>query len=290
MITQVPGVITIPIDPVLQLGPLPVHWYGVGYAVAFFVGYRVAFPHLRRHGFTSDDGNELLFWTILFGLIGARLYFVVQQPDLGAYLAQPLRILEVWNGGMAFFGAVIVAPISLAVVAWRRGLPLWVIYDAGVIFAGLGQAIGRIGNIINGDILGPPSDAPWAMAYKNNNFGHIAGVGYQPAALFEMGGSLVIFALVMLLLRRRPPAGTAFLLYLLAYPVSQFILFYLRSTEPVVAFGLKQAQLTSLVMLVLVLPAAWVARRRWRDVFGPDPVGAPEPSPSSPALAGEAGS
>ena len=262
-----PGVITIPIDPVFQLGPLPVHWYGVGYAVAFLVAFRVAFPHARRRGLTSDDGNELLFWTILFGLLGARLYFVLQQPDVGDYLSHPWRILEVWNGGMAYFGAVIAGPITLAVVARKRHLPVWVILDAGAIFAGIGQAIGRLGNIINGDILGPPSDAPWAVAYNTTAFGHLAHVGYQPAGAYELLASLFLFGLVILFLRRHPSDGSAFVLYLGAYAVSQFLLFYLRSTEPVLAFGLKQAQLTSIVVLAVGVPAMELARRRWPTAF-----------------------
>lgn len=97
------------------------------------------------------------------GLLGARLYFVVQQPNLGDYLRDPIRIIAVWDGGMAFFGAVMACLLTTAVLASRRRLLVWVLLDAAAIFATLPQAIGRVGNIINGDILGAPSNLPWAV-------------------------------------------------------------------------------------------------------------------------------
>ena len=273
MIHAVPGVITIPIDPVVfRVGSFGVHWYGVAYVVAFAVGMRITSGYARSRGFTEKQISDLYWWNIAIGLLGARLYFVVQQPNLGDYLRNPIQIIAVWQGGMAFFGALMACLLTSVVYAYRQHLSIWAILDAGALFATLPQAIGRIGNIINGDILGDPSNLPWAVRYTNpHTFAPRLGVAYQPAGAYELLGSLVLFGLVLLVLSRKPPLGVAGITYLIGYPVSQLLLFYLRSTEPVLAFGLKQAQLTALAFMVVVIPILIVLRRRYPEAFSAQP-------------------
>ncbi|MFN2462758.1 MAG: prolipoprotein diacylglyceryl transferase [Candidatus Dormibacteria bacterium] len=278
-----PSVITIPLDPVLlRLGGLSVHWYGLAYVAAFVVGMRLTTGFLTRRGFTEKQCSDLFWWNIGVGLLGARLYFVAQQPNLGDYLHDPVRIIAVWQGGMAFFGSLLACLGTTLVYCYRAGLPAWSALDAGAIFATLPQAIGRLGNIVNGDILGPPSNLPWATRYTNpHTFAPAIGVAYQPAGAYELLGSLVLFAVVMVVLRRRPPAGVAGIAYLAAYPLSQLVLFYFRATEPVLAFGLKQAQLTALGQLLLVVPAVVLLRLRFPDAFTGR---APVPASPRPAI------
>ncbi len=165
------GVITINLDPVLHIGPLPIHWYGVMYAIAFLAAYRFGvLPYATRRGIPKAIAEKITVWTIIFGLLGGRLYYVVQQPNLWHnYVLDPINIIAFWQGGMAFFGAIIVGFATLAICAWRYGYNPWIALDGGVLFAVVGQPIGRIGNIINGDILGAPSNLPWATAYTNPN-------------------------------------------------------------------------------------------------------------------------
>ena len=274
MILLVPGVITIPIDPVLiRLGSFGVHWYGVAYVVAFAVGMRITRGFALTRGFTDKQVSDLYWWNIGIGLLGGRLYYVIQQPNLADYLRHPIEIIAVWKGGMAFFGALMACLVTSVVFAYRNRLSIWVILDAGALFATLPQAIGRIGNIINGDILGDPSSLPWATRYTNpNSFAPHLGVAYQPAGAYELLGSLVLFGLVLLVLSRHPPMGTAGIAYLIGYPVSQVLLFFLRTTEPVLVFGLKQAQLTALAMLIAVVPLLIVLRRRYPEAFRARPA------------------
>jgi phosphatidylglycerol:prolipoprotein diacylglycerol transferase len=264
----VSGVITMPLDPVLlRVGPVGIHWYGVAYAVAFLVGIWIVAPYARRLGVSDKDAGDFFFWAIVMGLVGGRLYFVLQQPHIVEdYLLRPARVVAVWEGGMAFFGAVILACSTLAFVAWRKGLSVWLALDGGALFAGIPQAIGRVGNLINGDILGSQSDLPWAMRYTSpHTFAPQVGVAYQPAALYELLIALALGLMVFGIIRRGAPAGVAIIAYIAAYAISQFGIFFLRSTEPVVWLGLKQAQLTALVMLLVVVPALEVLRRRFPD-------------------------
>ena len=266
------GIIVINVDPVIHLGPLAIHWYGVMYAIAFYAAYRFAVvPLARRAGVASETVSKMTVWTIVVGLIGGRLYYVVQQPDLFTYyLPNPIHIFAFWEGGMAFFGAIIAGFITLAVCSWRYGVNPWLALDGGAAFAVVGQPIGRIGNLINGDILGTPSTLPWATAYANPNAVLQAGfqrctaascIAYQPAAAYEALATIAIGALLLVLYRRRVALGVIAITYVAAYPITQLIVFEFRASEPAVLLGLRQAQWTSIVMLLIGVPGLYLI---WR--------------------------
>lgn len=260
-------VITDPLPPGFYLGPLQVRFYGIAYVVAFIVGTAVATRHLERKGIAREVTGDIAFWAIVFGLIGARLYFVVQS-GLWWYLTHPLHILAFWEGGMAFFGAIFADLIVLIVMARRHHIAFWDLLDAGVLFAAAGQPIGRLGNVMNGEILGPPSNLPWAIRYTNPaSMAPQLGVAYQPANLYEAAGTLLILGLLLYLRRRGVPPGILGLTYLVLYPVSQLVVFYWRTDHetPAILWGLKQAQLTSLAMLLTIVPLFflfWLRSRR----------------------------
>jgi phosphatidylglycerol---prolipoprotein diacylglyceryl transferase len=288
------GVIVINIDPVLHLGPLQVHWYGIMYAIAFYVAYRYGVvPLATRAGVARSTADRITTWTIVFGLLGGRLYYVLQQPNLvNDYLLHPLNIIAIWNGGMAFFGAIIAGFITLTICAWRYRISPWVALDGGVLFAVVGQPIGRIGNLINGDILGPASNLPWATAYANSHAilqagfrlctdpsapGGAACPAYVPAAAYEALATIGIGVILYLLYRRRVLPGVMAIAYVALYAISQLIVFQFRASEPTVLLGLHQAQWTAIGMLVVALPALLALWRR----FQPHPAAAqaaPEPA------------
>jgi phosphatidylglycerol---prolipoprotein diacylglyceryl transferase len=274
------GFITINVDPVLHLGPLPIHWYGIMYAVAFLVAYQFGvLPYAIRRGIPKAVAEKITVWTIIFGLLGGRLYYVVQQPDLWQnYVLHPINIIAFWQGGMAFFGAIIVGFATLAICAWRYGYNPWIALDGGVLFAVVGQPIGRIGNIINGDILGAPSTLPWATAYSNPaailqpHFSLCTSaqcIAYQPAAAYEAIGTILIGVILYLLLRRNPRPGVLAITYVGLYAISQLILFQFRASEPPGPLGLREAQWTSIAMLVIAVPALYFIWRRTITRFEP---------------------
>ncbi len=253
-----PGFIVIDINPILaQIGPLAVRWYGLMYDVGIIVGLMIAYPYARQRGLSDDDIWAAVWPSIVAGFVGARLYFVVQQP-LGPYLAEPWRIIATWEGGMAFYGAILGVVVALAVVTRRRKMSIWTIVDAAALFAVVGQAFGRIGNIINGDIVGAPTTLPWGFVYQHpNSFVADHTVAYQPAAVYELLFNIAFFGLLWYLRHRMPRRGLLFSVYLVGYSVGQFAVFFLRASEPVVALGLKQAQWTALGALVLAGGLVW---------------------------------
>lgn len=267
------GVIKIDINPVLvHIGPVAIHWYGVMYVIGIGIAILIALPYAEARGISRDTVLELFFPLVLAGLVGGRLYYVVQS-NFGYYLAHPWNIPATWEGGMAFYGAIFAAFLMVLYLSWRRRLPFWAIMDAGAVFAPIGQAFGRIGNIINGDIIGRPSNCAWCTQYVNvNSFAPRHDVAYQPAAAYELLISLAIFAVVWWLRCRMPRSGMLFALYLLLYSVSQFLIFFVR-TQPIVLLGLQQAQVTSIITgVVAVALFAYL----WR-------IGAPMTS-SEPAM------
>ena len=266
--------ITIAIDPVLwRFGVLAVHWYGLMYAAGILLGLLIVVPYARRRGLQSDDIGAIAWGTGLAALVGGRLYYIA-QTDPGFYLVHPAQIVAVWQGGMAFYGALLLGTPTAIVLARRRGLRAGVVLDIAALFAPLSQAVGRIGNVINGDIVGYPSSLPWATIYtsRDNAFVRL-GVAYQPAAAYELLFGLGLFGLLWRWRYRAWPPGTLFLLYVVLYAAGQFVLFFWRANT-IVAFDLKQAQLTSVVVFVMALPVLFGFLRR-RPSHTDSPPGEP---------------
>ena len=136
-----PPYIYINIDPaIVRIGPFVLSWYGLMYAVAIILGLRIVRGYTMRKGITQAAVYRIVWWCILAGIIGGRLYFVIQQPDLFSYyLAQPQHILATWEGGMAFYGAIFLVIPTLIWLARRERINPLVLLDAGVLFAAAGQ-------------------------------------------------------------------------------------------------------------------------------------------------------
>lgn len=244
--------IKIGIDPVLvTIGGLKVHWYGIMIAIGLYVAIQVALREATRRGMSRDQLMNVALVAAVLGIIGGRLYYVVQNHP-GFYLHHPAEIIAVWQGGMAFFGAMAGGALAVAISSWRWHIPFWSLLDVGAIGMTIGQAIGRVGNIINGDIVGYKTNG-WGFEYTNpNTFGPL-NVPVQPASLYELLISLGLFVLLWNLRTRVHPAGMLAMIYIVAYSVSQFFIFFLRDNI-VILGGLKQAQVTSLVVIALTLP------------------------------------
>ena len=252
--------VKIPIDPVLvTIGGLKIHWYGIMIAIGLYVGIQVALRDSARRGISGEQLMNVALLAAVLGIAGGRLYYVVQN-DPSFFLHHPAQIIAVWQGGMAFFGAMFGGAIAVAISSWRWKIPFWSLLDVGALGMTIGQAIGRVGNIINGDIVGYKTNG-WGFEYTNpNTFGPL-NIPVQPASLYELLISLGLFLLLWNLRKRIHPEGMLALLYIVLYSVSQFFIFFVRDNV-VVLGGLKQAQVTSLVVIALTLPViAYLLRK-----------------------------
>ena len=248
------------IDPIaLHLGPVKIHWYGIMIALGLYAGIQVALRDAARRGINKDQLMNLALLAAVLGIAGGRLYYVVQNNP-GFYWHHPAEIIAVWQGGMAFFGAMFGGALAVAIAAWRWRMPFWSLLDVGALGMTIGQAIGRVGNIINGDIVGYRTNG-WGFEYTNpNTFGPI-NVPVQPASLYELLISLALFLLLWNLRTRIHPEGMLAMIYIVLYSISQFFIFFLRDNI-IILGGLKQAQVTSLVVIALTLPViAYLLRK-----------------------------
>lgn len=260
------------IDPVLlQIGSLALRWYGLMYVVGIVIGLWFIRTYTERKGIKENQIFRVLWWCVGAGLIGGRLYFVIQQPNLVSYyLAQPQHILATWEGGMAFFGAIF---FIVPVLFWRalkeRLNPL-VMLDASALFAACGQLFGRIGNLINGDIIGYPSTLPWSTVYDNPKSWACLDPGtchvpVQPAAGYELLLNIVMIVVLLILSRRYRKPGALIATYLFGYTITQFLVFFVRANIVVplgpLDWGLKQAQWTSLIVFIGLLPLTQLVMR-----------------------------
>jgi phosphatidylglycerol---prolipoprotein diacylglyceryl transferase len=247
--------VKIGIDPVLVTiggaNGLKIHWYGIMIALGLYAGIQVALRDSARRGINHDQLMNLALLAAVLGIAGGRLYYVVQNNP-SFFVHHPAQIIAVWQGGMAFYGAIFGGALAIIIAAWRWHMPFWSLLDIGALGLAIGQAIGRIGNIINGDIVGYKTNG-WGFEYTNpNTFGPL-NTPVQPASLYELLISLGLFILLWNLRKRVHPEGMLAMIYLILYSISQFFIFFLRDNI-VILGGLKQAQVTALVVIALTLP------------------------------------
>ena len=253
--------IHIGLDPVLvTIGGLKIHWYGVMVAIGLYAGIQIALRDAPRRGVDRDKLLNTSLIAAVLGVLGGRLYYVIQNhPEY--YLQHPSQILAVWQGGMAFYGAIFGGGLALLIGCWRYRLNFWSVADLGAMGLAIGQAVGRIGNIVNGDIVGYPTNGSWGFVYTNPNTFAPRNVAVQPANLYELLISLALFIFLWSIRKRVQPEGMLAMIYVVLYSISQFFIFFLR--DNVVLFhGLKQAQLTAIVVTLLTIPFIVYLRRR----------------------------
>ena len=161
--------ITISIDPIIfSLGHLHVRWYSLIVVTAIFVGVWLAAREAERKGFQKDEVYDGALWVVLGGLLGARLFHVLDHwPH--EFAANPIRALYIWEGGLAIWGGVVGGLIAIAVLGRRRGWRLARLLDAVAPGLVLAQAIGRTACIITGDAMGKPTNGPFGFAYTDSN-------------------------------------------------------------------------------------------------------------------------
>lgn len=243
------AVITINIAPEIQLGPLTLAWHGLTIALGIFIGALVAARWLRERDLDVEPMYTLVGLAALGGIVGARIFYLFEHDPSG--LLAPDRLFS--SHGFTFDGGVILAAILIAGYVRRQRLTGRYL-DACAAGLPLGVAIGRIGDVINGEHYGERST--FALAVRNAHPDAEtpdAIFAYQNGGLYEVLLALAIFAAVWPLRHRlRRPGDLAWLVMGL-FAVGRFFLFFLRGDSPERALGLSNAQWTSVVLLLVVI-------------------------------------
>ncbi len=270
-----PLTIVIDLDPnILRIGPLLITWHGVFSVLGIIAAARIGFWLLERDGVElKGGGGDGLAWMVIVGLVGARLLYVWENFRLFAG-GQVLRVFSLTEGGISQWGGLFGAMVGAFIWARRSKFSFWKIIDAGGPAAMLGLAVGRIGDVINGEHHGTPTNLPWGVEYVNPNTLGEPGKVVHPEVAYEMVLCLAILAAILPFherLRKRLPDGVLGLLYLAIYAAGRFLLSFLR-TDPSVFIGLRQAQLASALMVVAAIIFVPVLWRRAARAAAPGPA------------------
>ncbi len=199
-------------DPIaVSLGPVQVHWYGIMYLIGFAGAWWLARVRAGRPGstWTAVDVDDFIFFAMLGVILGGRIGYVLFY-GLGYWAQDPLYIIKIWEGGMSFHGGLAGVLISIALFAKRRGRRVADVFDFAAPIPGIGLLAGRIGNFINGELWGKPTDVPWGFV--------VNGVGRHATQLYEaaLEGVLLFAVLWWFTSSPRPrlaPSGVFLVLY-----------------------------------------------------------------------------
>ena len=255
------AVIKIGIEPTIELGPLTVAWHGLTIAIGILIGGLVAAREARRRGLDPEPIQTIGIIVVVAALVGGRLFYLMEHGKL----LEPDAWLS--TRGFTFYGGFIAAVLGIVAYLWRRGLSVSYL-DAIAVGLPLGIAVGRIGDVINGEHYGPATD--FFLGVQNTHPEADVpspDVAYHSGGLYEVLIGAVVFAIVWPLRARlrRPTALMWTVIGLLA--AGRFAEFFVRSDSETIALGLETAQWTSLLLMIIAAAGAWRTftprRRRW---------------------------
>jgi len=256
------------LNPVLvHLGPLQIHWYGVMYALAFIIGYyliRYLAPK-RRVPLDANGVADLTLYLVAGVLLGGRLGYVLFY-NLPYYLRHPAQIVAVWDGGMSFHGGLIGVIVAGLLFSWKSRIPFWSLTELVVPVAPVGLFLGRIGNFINGELWGRPSNVPWAMIFPRAPLVHGIMVPRHPSQLYEaILEGLVLFTILWILAQKPRPHGLLLGTFLIFYGLFRCFVEFFRQPDPQLGYiggFITMGQILSIPMVLIGIGLiVWAVRR-----------------------------
>ncbi len=252
------------IDPVaFSLGPLAVHWYGLAYVAGIVCGWLYARRMVQRDDLWPDNRSpitvahldDFLLWVAVGIVLGGRLGYVLFY-DFAAVSQNPVRAIEIWNGGMSFHGGFIGAVLAIILFARKHGIPVWSMLDTIAAVVPFGLFFGRIANFINGELWGRLSDAPWAVVFPTGG-----PFARHPSQLYEafLEGLVLLSILAILVFRVKALKRPGFVAgaFVFGYALSRIFVEFFREPDAqlgYLAFGwLTMGMLLSMPMVALGL-------------------------------------
>jgi phosphatidylglycerol:prolipoprotein diacylglycerol transferase len=240
-------------DPVLiQFGPLAIRWYGVMYGIGILIGGWLLGKEFRRKDISLSDDERWKFLTLVFlsGILGARIYYVIFNWNF--YSSHPAEIPAIWHGGLAIHGGLIGGVLGGWWYVNRRSLSFLKLADAGAPSMILAQALGRIGNLMNGEVHGYPTTMPWGIVFPADSpagreFGQVP---LHPAMLYESVLNLLIFLFLWSIRKKPAKDGFIFSLYLILYSIDRSIVSTFRA-EDLMLGPFRAPHVVSLIIILL---------------------------------------
>ena len=220
-----------------SIGPVHVRWYGVMYVLGFIAAYFLIQKQERSKqiGLVGTTAQDLIFYLAIGVIVGGRLGYILfyEYNDFMPYIKNPLEIIATWHGGMSFHGGLIGCVIAgMDFFQAKEGFLSPALADSAIVTCPIGLGLGRLGNFINGELLGRPTDVPWAMIFPAGG-----PIPRHPTQLYEsLGEGLLLFA-IMWYLRKKPfKDGMMVAFFLLFYGIIRFIIEFFKEPDPQVGF------------------------------------------------------
>lgn len=237
----------------LDLGIVQIYWYSIFVFLGMLLGCAVIYKEAKKRNVSEDFLINLTFNALIFGIIGARLYYVAFNLDY--YLARPLEILEIWNGGLAIHGGIFAGLLATLAYCKSKKENAMRMLDMIVVGVILGQAIGRWGNFFNQEAYGAITTLEALQAQALPKFiidgMYILGEYRQPTFLYESIGCLIGFIILILIrLKKTLKRGTLTASYLIIYGGLRFVIESMRSDSLMIG-PLKIAQLVSICFILI---------------------------------------
>ncbi|MFO8016224.1 MAG: prolipoprotein diacylglyceryl transferase [Candidatus Woesearchaeota archaeon] len=248
-------------DPIaFTIGPLEIRWYGLLMALAFLCGYFILRKLARGSGIKEELTDTYFIYIFLGIIIGARLGEVLfYQPAY--YLSDPVKIFYIWQGGLASHGAFIGGIIATFIFCRRHRISFYRIADIAVIPIALGSVFVRIGNFINGEIVGRVTDLPWAVRFENYD-----SKLRHPAQIYEAVMNLAVFGILLAIRKsRKLPEGLLFWSFVLIYSFLRFFIEFFKEFQTLdSSYALTMGQF---LCMVFFLAAAIMMAAGYRGFF-----------------------
>lgn len=242
----------------IKFGNFAIYTYGLMMAIAFIVGITLSRKEAERVGQDSEKILDLSFYILIGAVIGSRLFYVLTDPR--TFLADPIEIFRIWNGGLVFYGGFIMAVVVAVVYVKKSGLSFWQTADIMSPGLAVGQAIGRIGCLFAGCCYGKVCDLPWAITFNHPDSLAPLGIPLHPTQLYSVFSDFSIFVALWLFRKKAWFPGQIFWLYVLLYgltrPIVEIFRGDFRGSTVFDIFSISQAigiclAVTAVVMLVL---------------------------------------
>ncbi len=236
----------------LQLGSFQIRSYGVVVLLSFLLGVWLSAREAKRKGLDPALVQDFAFYALLGGIVGARLYFVAFSAP-AYYLSNPWEILAVWHGGLGIIGAVAGGFVVALWYCGKHHVSLWRFADTLAPGAILGQTVGILACLLNGDSYGKPSNVAWAIAYTDPRAMAPLNVPLHPVEIYEMAAHLLVFALVWATRKRYRVDGFVLLTYLAGYGAARFAVEFFRGNPAIFAWGVPAAQVFAVALIAIAV-------------------------------------
>ena len=248
----------------VQFGGFGIRWYALAYLAGLLIGIYILRRESRLPGalMTPDQTERLLNYPLIGIILGGRFGYVFFY-NAGFYLANPLSIFRLWEGGMSFHGALIGVGLALLWMARRHELPFLAVSDRVAMVTPIGLFLGRVSNFINGELYGRVTNVPWAMIFPQRD-----GQPRHPSQLYEAGLEGLLLGFLMYLFWRRGWLGALGRLtgvFLCGYGMARFFVEFARQPDAHIGLIGGVFSIGQLLSLPMIIVGLYLLRQNWRQ-------------------------